>query len=160
MSFLLRTLPRQSSRFIPATTATRAFSTTLLVRKSATEAVKDTVKSVDRAVSDKLVDGIEAGRMSSSILSSSLPLPPNHTQCTNTFPQYHAIVPLYQKSSLPNLTLWLLNTNSPPNPPSHHITTTSPHTENEQKLTVLPQNRNTQTKSRKRSRHVSRRSEG
>jgi len=34
------------------------------MKKSPTESVKDTVKGVDRAVSDKLVDGIEAGRMS------------------------------------------------------------------------------------------------
>jgi hypothetical protein len=43
--------------------APRAFSTSFIVRKSATEAVKDTVKGVDRAVSDKIVDGIEVGRM-------------------------------------------------------------------------------------------------
>lgn len=36
--------------------------------KSATEAAKDTLKSADRAVSDKLVDGIEAGRKFSSSL--------------------------------------------------------------------------------------------
>jgi len=59
MSFLLRTLPRQSAR---VAFAPRAFSTTIVQRKSPTEAVKDTVKTVDRAVSDKLVDGIEVGQ--------------------------------------------------------------------------------------------------
>lgn len=62
MSFLTRTAPRftRSIAFAP-----RAFSTSFAPQKSATEAVKDTVKTVDRAVADKLVDGIEIGRMSS-----------------------------------------------------------------------------------------------
>jgi len=62
MSFLLRTLPRQSARLSILPIAPRAFSTTIIQRKSATETVKDTVKTVDRAVSDKLVDGIEIGQ--------------------------------------------------------------------------------------------------
>jgi len=41
--------------------ATRGFATTALRQKTATEAVKDTLKTVDRAVSDKIVDGIELG---------------------------------------------------------------------------------------------------
>ncbi len=74
MSFLTRTTLRTASRaqFISATTP-RVFSTSFVTRKSATEAVKDTVKTVDRAVSDKLVDGIELSRMSSF---PSLPSPP------------------------------------------------------------------------------------
>ncbi|KUJ10699.1 uncharacterized protein LY89DRAFT_689347 [Mollisia scopiformis] len=64
MSFLLRTLPRQSRPLaLRASLPTQAFSTTLTQRKSATETVKDAAKTVDRAVSDKLVDGIEIGRM-------------------------------------------------------------------------------------------------
>ncbi|CZR64286.1 uncharacterized protein PAC_14184 [Phialocephala subalpina] len=63
MSFLLRTLPRQSTRaFAPSTIAPRAFSTSFVQRKSATETVKDAAKTVDRKVSDKLVDGIELGQ--------------------------------------------------------------------------------------------------
>jgi hypothetical protein len=41
------------------------------MKKSPTETVKETVKGVDRAVSDKLVDGIEIGRMFSLSLSPS-----------------------------------------------------------------------------------------
>merc|ERR1711964_741632 len=47
----------------PATSfAPRAFSTTFVARKSATESVKDGVKTVDRKVSDVLVEGIEVGQ--------------------------------------------------------------------------------------------------
>lgn len=68
MSFLTRTAIR-SSRSV--TFAPRAFSTSLANRKTATEAVKDTVKTVDRKVSDKLVDGIELGRKYSNLQNSS-----------------------------------------------------------------------------------------
>ncbi|KAI6715344.1 hypothetical protein JHW43_002086 [Diplocarpon mali] len=59
MSFLTRTTilgASRSARFAP-----RAFSTSLVARKSTTETVKDGVKTVDRKVSDVLVDGIKAG---------------------------------------------------------------------------------------------------
>merc|ERR1711964_692216 len=47
----------------PATSfAPRAFSTTFVARKSATESVKDGVKTADRKVSDVLVEGIEVGQ--------------------------------------------------------------------------------------------------
>merc|ERR1712093_757887 len=47
----------------PATSfAPRAFSTTFVARESATESVKDGVKTVDRKVSDVLVEGIEVGQ--------------------------------------------------------------------------------------------------
>lgn len=59
MSFLTRTAIR-STRSVALTP--RAFSTSLATRKTATEAVKDTVKTVDRKVSDKIVGGIEIGR--------------------------------------------------------------------------------------------------
>ena len=59
MSFLTRTAVR-STRSI--TIAHRVFSTSLATQKTATEAVRDTVKTVDRKVSDKLVGGIELGR--------------------------------------------------------------------------------------------------
>lgn len=61
MSFLTRTTmfnaSRTSARFAP-----RAFSTSFVARKSATETVADAAKTVDRKVSDVLVDGIEASR--------------------------------------------------------------------------------------------------
>ncbi|KAI0433124.1 hypothetical protein F5Y09DRAFT_97657 [Xylaria sp. FL1042] len=41
--------------------APRQFSTSIAARKSVTEAAKETLKSVDRKVSDKLVDGINIG---------------------------------------------------------------------------------------------------
>lgn len=63
MSFLTRTLPRASRTF--AAPAPRAFSTSFVTRKSATETVKDAAKTVDRAVADKLVDGIEASQKAS-----------------------------------------------------------------------------------------------
>jgi hypothetical protein len=62
MSFLTRTSIRVASR---ATFAPRAFSTSFTAQKTATEAAKDTLKTVDRKVSDKIVDGIEVGRMCS-----------------------------------------------------------------------------------------------
>lgn len=58
MSFLARTSFRAVSR---ATFAPRAFSTSLIAQKGPVDAVKDGLKTVDRAVSDKLVDGIEIG---------------------------------------------------------------------------------------------------
>lgn len=70
MSFLietsfrrLATVPLPATR-VAATSASRSFTTSLAARKSATETVKDGLKTVDRAVSDKLVDGINAGGMS------------------------------------------------------------------------------------------------
>lgn len=59
MSFVARTSFR-STRV--ATFAPRAFSTSFAVRKTATETVKDGLKTVDRAVADKIVDGIEIGQ--------------------------------------------------------------------------------------------------
>lgn len=41
------------------------------MRKSPVEATKDAVKTVDRKVSDKLVDGIEIGRMFNSSFAFS-----------------------------------------------------------------------------------------
>jgi hypothetical protein len=75
MSFLGRTTIRSART---ATFAPRAFSTSFVARKSPTEAVKDTVKTVDRKVSDKLVDGIELGRMFPLSQSANSLLPPPH----------------------------------------------------------------------------------
>ncbi|KAH7395647.1 LEA domain-containing protein [Cadophora sp. MPI-SDFR-AT-0126] len=62
-SFLTwRTTITRASRAPAASFAPRAFSTTFVARKSATEAVKDGVKTVDRKVSDVLVEGIEVGQ--------------------------------------------------------------------------------------------------
>jgi hypothetical protein len=49
--------------FAARTFATRAFSTTYVAHKSVTETVKETVKTVDKAVASKIVDGIEMGGM-------------------------------------------------------------------------------------------------
>jgi hypothetical protein len=68
MSFLTRT--PLILRAPLANYGTRAFSTSLAHRKVVPDAVKDAAKTVDRAVSDKLVDGIELGRMSSSAYPS------------------------------------------------------------------------------------------
>jgi hypothetical protein len=48
----------RAGAFVPAA---RALTTTALRQKTATEVIKNTLKAVDRAVSDKLVDGIELG---------------------------------------------------------------------------------------------------
>ncbi|KAE8441414.1 hypothetical protein EG329_004970 [Mollisiaceae sp. DMI_Dod_QoI] len=107
MSFLLRTLPRQSTRVV-FSPAPRAFSTSFVQQKTATEAVKDTVKgtvkTVDRAVSDKLVDGIEIGRMSFLHQLSTIPHP------HNCHPFSHPI-PLPPLLPTPHIS---------PNPSPHH----------------------------------------
>jgi len=66
MSFLTRSTPLTSRLTVSSRFAPRAFSTSFVNRKSATETVKDAAKTVDRAVSDKIVDGIEVGRKSCS----------------------------------------------------------------------------------------------
>ena len=80
MSFLTETAIRRlamTSR-TAMVQAPRAFSTGVAYRKSATDTVKDTVKKVDRAVSDKLVDGI-------NVTSKVFPQPPPwlHSFITN-----------------------------------------------------------------------------
>ncbi|KAI0397546.1 hypothetical protein F5Y17DRAFT_454949 [Xylariaceae sp. FL0594] len=64
MSFLTEVITRRvplASRAAVSIQAPRQFSTSLAARKSVTEAAKDTLKTVDRKVSDKLVDTINAG---------------------------------------------------------------------------------------------------
>lgn len=51
---------RSATRAIPRVSATRAFSSTVVYQKTATETVKDGIKTVDKAVSGKIVDGIDA----------------------------------------------------------------------------------------------------
>lgn len=63
MSFLTEAAIRRlalTSR-VAAVQAPRQFSTSIVAQKTVTEAAKDTIKNVDRKVSDKLVDGINAG---------------------------------------------------------------------------------------------------
>lgn len=69
MSFLIETIVRRAA-VAPAPLArsaavgvarTRPFTTTRVAPKSATETVKEGIHKVDRTVSDKLVDGINAG---------------------------------------------------------------------------------------------------
>ena len=45
---------------VHAPVATRAFTTTPVTQKTPTESVKEGLKKVDRAVSDKIVTGIDA----------------------------------------------------------------------------------------------------
>jgi hypothetical protein len=65
MSFLTETAVRRLAAvprtFAASSTPRAAFSISTRFQKSATESAKDTLKSVDRAVSDKLVDGINIG---------------------------------------------------------------------------------------------------
>lgn len=68
MSFLTEAAARRVATLqVPRTlitTAPRAsFTSGVTLSKSATETAKDTLKTVDRAVSDKLVDGINIGGM-------------------------------------------------------------------------------------------------
>ncbi|KAL7797295.1 hypothetical protein V8C37DRAFT_306467 [Trichoderma ceciliae] len=65
MSFLTRTInaSRTAGILTPvsriaAVQTSRTFATSLAAQRTATESVKDSLKHVDRAVSDKLVDGI------------------------------------------------------------------------------------------------------
>lgn len=63
MSFLTEVAGRRMAIAARASVvqAPRQFSTSLAAQKSATETVKDSLKTVDRKVSDKLVDGINVG---------------------------------------------------------------------------------------------------
>ncbi|KAF2219184.1 hypothetical protein BDZ85DRAFT_243805 [Elsinoe ampelina] len=62
-------------RVLPTAARVRPFSTTYAVKKSATEAAKDTLKSVDRTISDNLVKGIdktsEAAQAAKSAVNSN-----------------------------------------------------------------------------------------
>jgi hypothetical protein len=99
MSFLTEAATRrlatlQVSRTL-ATSAPRAsFSTSINLQKSIADTTKDTLKTVDRAVSDKLVDGINIG-------STSHPIP--HSGQTNNW-QPPANVASKVKEATENLT--------------------------------------------------------
>lgn len=58
MANVSRTVARTS--FAP-TTSRASFTTSVRLHKSATESAKDTLKNVDRAVSNKVADGIDVG---------------------------------------------------------------------------------------------------
>ena len=58
-----------------STLSRAAFTTTTRRQKTPVDAAKDTLKSVDRKVSDKLVDGINIG---STLEQKSTPLHPTH----------------------------------------------------------------------------------
>ncbi|KAM0237006.1 hypothetical protein ACHAP5_009155 [Fusarium lateritium] len=63
MSFITQNVIRRvalAPRVI-AFQAPRSFTTSFAAQRTATDAVKDTAKKVDRVVSDKIVDGIETG---------------------------------------------------------------------------------------------------
>lgn len=70
MSFLIEATSRRAAAAasraartsIQASPASRApFTTSLRLHKTVTESVKDTLKSADRAVSNKVADGLDAG---------------------------------------------------------------------------------------------------
>lgn len=69
MSFLIEAtsrrmgaISRTAARTNLLPTASRAsFTTSVRLHKTATESVKDTLKTVDKAVASKVVDGIDAG---------------------------------------------------------------------------------------------------
>lgn len=70
MSFLAEITTRRMAtlirtRFTTATVPRASFTTSLSQRKNIVDAGKDALKSVDRAVSDKIVDGIDVGGTSS-----------------------------------------------------------------------------------------------
>lgn len=71
MSFLTRTIniSRTAAIATPvsriaAVRTSRTFTTSLAAQRTATDAVKDELKHIDRVVSDKLVDGINIASMS------------------------------------------------------------------------------------------------
>lgn len=81
MSFLteisIRRVATLSRTRFAATTVPRAtFTTSLAQRKNPVEVGKDALKSVDRVVSDKIVDGIDAGSTSRHTPALSGPFPP------------------------------------------------------------------------------------
>jgi hypothetical protein len=51
----------QTLRFVAQTGGTRGFAVSALRAKGPVDVAKDVLKTVDRKVSDKLVDGIEIG---------------------------------------------------------------------------------------------------
>ena len=66
MSFLTeaaarRVMTLQVPRAMAASAPRATFSSSVTFQKSVADAAKDTLKGVDRAVSDKLVDGINMG---------------------------------------------------------------------------------------------------
>ncbi|PNS17243.1 hypothetical protein CAC42_6926 [Sphaceloma murrayae] len=52
-------LSTRATRFVPTLARARPFSLSVRQQKSATETAKDTLKTVDRAISDNLVKGID-----------------------------------------------------------------------------------------------------
>jgi hypothetical protein len=101
MSVLTRTVvPRFSVQASSLRVAgARTFSTTLVTRKIVPDAVKEPVKKIDRAVSDKLVDGIELGRKYSFPLSP-IRLPLLRFSIVLNLPQYKPGLGERQYSSL------------------------------------------------------------
>ena len=88
MSFLTEAAARRVAtlQVVPRAFATTsvpraAFSSSVTLQKSVVDSTKETLKTVDRAVSDKLVDGINIGcefNPPSSLSSSSL-FPVHHS---------------------------------------------------------------------------------
>lgn len=88
MSSLKTAARRVATLQIPRTVASSApraaFSTGVQLQKSPKDVAKDALKSVDRAVSDKLVDGINMGcRFSINSPTQGLPWGPLFSPSTN-----------------------------------------------------------------------------
>ncbi len=73
MSFITRTSFRTASRLQFCTPRTAAFSTSFVAYKGPVETVKEGVKTVDHAVSQKIVEGIELGGMFLFLFFSEFP---------------------------------------------------------------------------------------
>lgn len=63
MSFLVERVILRAPRALAFTPRAATFSTSQFYRKTATDTVKDSVKTVDKTISSKIVDGIEATGM-------------------------------------------------------------------------------------------------
>lgn len=80
MSFLTQVATRRmamASRSV-MTQAPRSFSVATRLQKNPVEATKDTIKQVDRKVSDKIVDGIETAGMCTCLPSIAWVEPRSH----------------------------------------------------------------------------------
>ncbi|KAI1822546.1 hypothetical protein F4861DRAFT_513935 [Xylaria intraflava] len=71
MSFLTEKALRRMATIsrVASVPAPRRFSAGIVGRKSVAQSAKDTLKSVDRKVSDKLVDGINVGTKAAETIS-------------------------------------------------------------------------------------------
>ncbi len=91
-SFLTETVVRRLAT-VPravAIQAPRAFTTHPTLNKTVTESAKDSLKSVDRAVSDKIVDGINVGRKSQPLALTLVSPPSRGANSKSLAPRPHS----------------------------------------------------------------------